>query len=120
MLNPAPEEVVSDHRSVVLFHASRFANVLVPQRDLVLDYLIHNCYTSATRAFVRESGVKHVDADGDEVMTSPVKESSEAVDTLEERLAMGELRKGALVLNVDHVVCTYTLHTRDTNAHPHR
>ncbi|KAI0709243.1 CTLH/CRA C-terminal to lish motif domain-containing protein [Earliella scabrosa] len=71
LLNPAPEEV----------------------RDLVLDYLIHNCYTSATRAFVRESGVKHVDADGDEVMTSPVKESSEAVDTLEERLAMGELRK---------------------------
>ncbi|KAI0748129.1 hypothetical protein C8Q80DRAFT_1270571 [Daedaleopsis nitida] len=71
LLNPAPQEL----------------------RDLVLDYLVHNCYTSTAHAFVRESGIKHVDADGDEMMISPEKEKPEVLDTLELRLAMGELRK---------------------------
>ncbi|TBU65818.1 hypothetical protein BD310DRAFT_28239 [Dichomitus squalens] len=72
LLNPAPEEL----------------------RQLVLDYLVHNCYTSAARVFVGESsGPKDVDADGDEVMASPVKEASNELDEFEERLAMSELRK---------------------------
>ena len=66
------------------------------QRQLVLDYLVHNCYTSAASAFVRESsGPKDVDADGDELMTSPVKEAPTDTDGFEQGVAMGELRKGA-------------------------
>ena len=63
----------------------------------MLDYLVHSCYTESARAFLRDTGVMHVDADGDEVMGSPVKESSDGLDELEEMLAMDELRKGALV-----------------------
>ncbi|KAH9946112.1 uncharacterized protein BXZ73DRAFT_37778 [Epithele typhae] len=75
LLHPAPEEL----------------------RDLVLDYLVHNCYTNAARAFVRDSSVKPIGSDGDEAMASPVKEIPSAVlDSLEERLAMDEFRKGAL------------------------
>ncbi|KAK2466846.1 hypothetical protein APHAL10511_001104 [Amanita phalloides] len=36
-------------------------------RPLVLDYLTHQCYTNTARAFLRDSAVKHFNADGDEV-----------------------------------------------------
>ncbi|KAJ2913434.1 hypothetical protein MD484_g6972, partial [Candolleomyces efflorescens] len=36
-------------------------------RSLVLDYLCHHCYTSTARAFIRDSTVKELDADGDEI-----------------------------------------------------
>ncbi|KAF8636630.1 hypothetical protein AX17_003439 [Amanita inopinata Kibby_2008] len=36
-------------------------------RSLVLDYLAHQCYTSTAKAFLRDSTVKHFNADGDEV-----------------------------------------------------
>ncbi|OSC97110.1 hypothetical protein PYCCODRAFT_1440469 [Trametes coccinea BRFM310] len=64
-------------------------------RDLVLDYLMHNCHTAAARAFLSECGVKRVDSDGDDTMAiTPGKETSEEdLQALEERLAMGELRK---------------------------
>ncbi|KAI0807384.1 hypothetical protein C8Q74DRAFT_1227340 [Fomes fomentarius] len=71
LLDPAPEEL----------------------RALVLDYLVHNCHTSTTHAFVKESGMNDVDEDGDEMMTSPAKERPEDLDNLEERLAMGEHRR---------------------------
>ena len=45
----------------------------VGKRSLVLDYLCHNCYTSTARAFARDSTVRLLDADGDEVM-QPEKE----------------------------------------------
>ncbi|KAI8998633.1 hypothetical protein BD414DRAFT_128434 [Trametes punicea] len=79
--------------------ASSRARLLNPSqqdlRDLVLDYLMHNCHTSAARAFMRECGVKQRDADGDETMTtmSGRVTSEEDLRALEERLAMGELRK---------------------------
>ncbi|KAI0362105.1 hypothetical protein OH77DRAFT_1388711 [Trametes cingulata] len=71
LMNPAPQEL----------------------RDLVLDYLMHNCHTSAARAFLRECGVKRVDAEGDEPMVTPEKETSEEdLQALEDRLALGELQ----------------------------
>ncbi|KAI0374896.1 hypothetical protein BV20DRAFT_1080575 [Pilatotrama ljubarskyi] len=70
LMNPAPQEL----------------------KDLVLDYLMHNCHTSAARAFMRECGVKRVDAEGDEPMVTPEKETSEEdLQALEDRLALGEL-----------------------------
>ncbi|KAF9484736.1 hypothetical protein BDN70DRAFT_797187 [Pholiota conissans] len=37
-------------------------------RSLVLDYLCHNCYTRTASAFNRESTVRQLDADGDEII----------------------------------------------------
>ncbi|KAH9901391.1 CTLH/CRA C-terminal to lish motif domain-containing protein [Cubamyces lactineus] len=64
-------------------------------RDLVLDYLMHNCHTSAARAFMRECGVKRADSDGDATMAAVPERitSEEDLLALEERIAMGELRK---------------------------
>ncbi|KAF8911006.1 CTLH/CRA C-terminal to lish motif domain-containing protein [Gymnopilus junonius] len=39
-------------------------------RSLVLDYLCHSCYTNTARAFNRDSTVRHLDADGDEIVES--------------------------------------------------
>ncbi|EGN93267.1 hypothetical protein SERLA73DRAFT_189809 [Serpula lacrymans var. lacrymans S7.3] len=45
-------------------------------RALVLQYLCHNCYTSTARAFARDSAVRHLDADGNEITSSRAKEMS--------------------------------------------
>ncbi|KAL6300121.1 hypothetical protein BKA93DRAFT_544072, partial [Sparassis latifolia] len=68
-------------------------------RLLVLDYLCHNSYSNAARSFLRDSAVKHLDADGDEIM-SPVEKGDELLDTetFEERLSLGELRKDIRIL----------------------
>ncbi|TCD64665.1 hypothetical protein EIP91_003826 [Steccherinum ochraceum] len=73
-------------------------------RSLVLDYLCHNSYTETARAFVRDSAVKHLDADGDELMTvsaadtdGGVGEGAGGVDrlaeTLDGRLGPAEIRR---------------------------
>ncbi|TFY72674.1 hypothetical protein EVG20_g349 [Dentipellis fragilis] len=47
---------------------AQFMNPKAQQlRYLVLDYLSHNCYTRTAKAFARDSIVRHLDADGDEV-----------------------------------------------------
>ncbi|KAJ3002269.1 hypothetical protein NUW54_g5937 [Trametes sanguinea] len=82
--------------------ASTTAKLMNPSsqdlKDLVLDYLMHHCHAAAARAFMSECGVKRVDPDGDDTMaTTPARGTSqEDLQALEERLAMGELRKGAL------------------------
>ncbi|OCH92231.1 hypothetical protein OBBRIDRAFT_751689 [Obba rivulosa] len=71
-------------------------------RLIVLDHLCHNSFTNTARAFARETSVKHLDADGDEIM--PPSESggsggtvSRRVDDeypdLEPRLMAGEMRR---------------------------
>ncbi|KAH9483919.1 Lysosomal amino acid transporter 1 [Psilocybe cubensis] len=40
----------------------------VQLRKLVLDYLCHSCYTRTARAFNKDSTVRHLDADGDEIL----------------------------------------------------
>lgn len=70
----------------------------------MLDYLMHNCHTGAARAFMKECGVTPADGEADRDRDAvifvpghkPHKTSEEELRTLEERLAMGELRKGAL------------------------
>jgi len=44
---------------------------LLPQRSLVLDYLCHNCYINTAKAFARDSTVRQLDADGDEILEVP-------------------------------------------------
>ncbi|CAL1704646.1 unnamed protein product [Somion occarium] len=69
-------------------------------RALVLDYLCHNAFSNAARAFVRDSAVKHLDADGDELMCASDKEEPR-VDTLaltlEERLLLAQRRKDVCI-----------------------
>ncbi|EIW60346.1 uncharacterized protein TRAVEDRAFT_45598 [Trametes versicolor FP-101664 SS1] len=68
-------------------------------KDLVLDYLMHNCHTGAARAFMKECGVTPADGETDRDRDAvifvpghkPHKTSEEELRTLEERLAMGEL-----------------------------
>ena len=38
------------------------------QHSLVLDYLCHSCYTRTAAAFSRDSTIRHLDADGDEII----------------------------------------------------
>ncbi|KAI0928416.1 hypothetical protein AcW1_005668 [Taiwanofungus camphoratus] len=61
-------------------------------RTLILDYLCHSTYSNAAKAFVQDSCVKHLDLDGDEVM-SLSERRNDLADILEGRLASGELRK---------------------------
>ncbi|KAH7889382.1 hypothetical protein F5I97DRAFT_520274 [Phlebopus sp. FC_14] len=37
-------------------------------RALVLDYLCHNCYSKTAKTFAKDSAVRHLDKDGDEVV----------------------------------------------------
>ncbi|KAG1782613.1 PQ loop repeat-domain-containing protein [Suillus placidus] len=69
-------------RTVVVFQSPLVLNDLAahnqqfaePQLDhlraFVLDYLCHNCYTNTAQAFARDTTVRHLDKDGDEI-TSP-------------------------------------------------
>ncbi|TEB36398.1 hypothetical protein FA13DRAFT_1623639 [Coprinellus micaceus] len=45
-------------------------------RALVLDYLCHQCFTNTARAFLHDSTVKELDADGDEVVLSTLDAST--------------------------------------------
>ncbi|EKM55341.1 uncharacterized protein PHACADRAFT_255900 [Phanerochaete carnosa HHB-10118-sp] len=63
-------------------------------RSLVFDYLCHGAYTSTARAFVHDSAVKHVDSDGDELMSVGEASHRDAlVDTMEDKLTQAELRR---------------------------
>lgn len=46
------------------------------QRSLVIDYLGHSCYTHTARAFSRDSTIRHLDADGDEIVEADNAEDS--------------------------------------------
>jgi len=41
-------------------------------RSLVLDYLCHSCHTRTATAFSRDSAIRHLDADGDEIVETGV------------------------------------------------
>ncbi|KDQ60971.1 hypothetical protein JAAARDRAFT_55699 [Jaapia argillacea MUCL 33604] len=73
---------------------SHFLNP-VPQhlRALVLDYLFHNCYTNTAKAFARDSAVRQLDADGDEVMLPAVELEATQCSLSEESLRLVELRQ---------------------------
>lgn len=70
--NPTSYQLVRPIKDAfLLFETSNFVFF---QRSLVLDYLCHNCYTRTATAFSRDSTIRHLDADGDEIV------DSEAVD----------------------------------------
>lgn len=57
----------------------------------MLDYLCHHCYTKTARAFVQDTAVKHLDADGDEIMQSDGGETpGELSEALLERVELRE------------------------------
>ena len=65
------------------------------QRNLIFDYLCHNAFTDTARAFVRESTVKSVDADGDEVMSAEALGHSDLLaESMDDKLIQAELRRG--------------------------
>lgn len=64
--NPTPYQLVSLYRVL-----PGYLGLTILQRSLVLDYLCHNCYTNTARAFARDSTVRHLDADGDEINNKP-------------------------------------------------
>ncbi|KAK0239973.1 CTLH/CRA C-terminal to lish motif domain-containing protein [Armillaria nabsnona] len=66
----------------------------VDSRSLVLDYLSHQCYTRTARAFAEDSSVRHLDADGDEVM-QPADGGSSLPELPEEVLKQADQRAGA-------------------------
>ncbi|KIP09547.1 hypothetical protein PHLGIDRAFT_11928 [Phlebiopsis gigantea 11061_1 CR5-6] len=64
------------------------------QRDLVFDYLCHSAFTETARAFVRDSAVKHIDADGDEMMSAEALGHSDLLaETMDDNLAQAEVRR---------------------------
>ncbi|KAJ3490232.1 hypothetical protein NLI96_g1582 [Meripilus lineatus] len=71
LCNPAPEEL----------------------RALVLNYLCHNSFPNTARAFVRDTSVKHLDPDGDEMMIPERGSTDTLAATLEDRLTFAEQRK---------------------------
>ncbi|KAK0463968.1 PQ loop repeat-domain-containing protein [Desarmillaria tabescens] len=78
-LRTSPERTLS--RTLSATHA----------RSLVLDYLSHQCYTRTARAFAEDSAVRHLDADGDEVM-QPADCSSSLPELSEEVLKQADQR----------------------------
>lgn len=58
-----------------------------------MDYLCHNSYTNTARVFSRDSAVRNVDADGDEIMTGTGGEEDDPVLS-EDMLKQVGIRKG--------------------------
>lgn len=86
------------------------------QRTLVLDYLCHNCNTKTARAFARDSAVRHLDADGDEIHPDGLDASSSA-DLTNETLRLVDLRQRQYLSVVSLRTWLNTYNNRDT--HPH-
>lgn len=68
-------------------------NSCPPQRSLVLDYLCHSCYTGTARAFAHDSTVRHLDADGDE-MIARREDEQDYTGVTDEDLKQVEIRRG--------------------------
>ncbi|KXN86910.1 hypothetical protein AN958_09505 [Leucoagaricus sp. SymC.cos] len=72
-----------------------FVFYYILQRSLVMDYLYHHCYTRTAVAFAKDSMVRHLDADGDEILQPKDKGILADQDVLElskETLMEAELR----------------------------
>lgn len=77
----------------------------------MLDYLCHSCYTGTARAFNRDSTVRHLDADGDEILEAvnydsdlrPIESggsTSGSNEKFEALLKQVELRQGAHIMYI--------------------
>jgi uncharacterized UPF0160 family protein len=75
------------------------SNLVLFQRSLVLDYLCHSCYTRTAAAFSRDSTIRHLDADGDEIVEAVDAEdsgdsSSGSIEQFENFMKQVALRQG--------------------------
>jgi hypothetical protein len=120
-LNPAPYHLVH-----IVIRSICMSPQLIPfsnrKRTLVLDYLCHSCYTSTARVFARDSTVRQLDADGDEIM-SPVNgiPGDDATILTEEVLRQVELRERKyLHFFIPVSVTAFVLLSRYTNKHSFR
>ena len=89
-LDPTPDHLVSLPSE--LLNLATFYHLEI-QRALVLDYLCHNCHTETARAFARESAVRHLDADGDEIIPLGKDTRDTSKDLTSEVLRLVELRQ---------------------------
>jgi len=64
-------------------------------RSLVLDYLCHSCYTRTAIAFARDSTIRHLDADGDEIIEAvdPSNSISSSTEQFENQMKQVALRQ---------------------------
>lgn len=72
------------------------------QRSLVLDYLCHSCYTRTAIAFAGDSTIRHLDADGDEIVgaVDPEDPSNSSTEQFENQMKQVALRQGTCHLSV--------------------
>ncbi|EPQ58083.1 hypothetical protein GLOTRDRAFT_72118 [Gloeophyllum trabeum ATCC 11539] len=87
LLNPVPQYLVRVLPSPSPNDPDKVPN---PQRALVIDYLFQNCYTDTAQALLNDSGVRQLDADGDEIMTP---RPSDALSLPPEAIRSLELRR---------------------------
>lgn len=72
------------------------------QRTLIFDYLCQNAFTSTARTFVKDTAIRHLDSDGDEIMASSSAPAHDLLaETMEESLGQAELRRGAFHCRID-------------------
>lgn len=62
-------------------------------RAFVLDYLCHNCYTKTAQAFARDTAVRHLDKDGDEITSPDRRLQGTSADLTDEGLRRIRLRE---------------------------
>ncbi|KJA27109.1 hypothetical protein HYPSUDRAFT_131638 [Hypholoma sublateritium FD-334 SS-4] len=86
-------------------------------RALVLDYLCHSCYTNTASAFNRESTVRQLDADGDEIIDdsdtnrSAGRYSDEGFQTLMQQVRLREeIRTHIMSGRVDDAITLLNTH----------
>lgn len=72
------------------------------QRSLVLDYLCHSCYTRTAIAFAGDSTIRHLDADGDEIIEAadPSNSISSSTEQFENQMKQVALRQGTFYTSV--------------------
>ncbi|KAF7964793.1 hypothetical protein HWV62_2890, partial [Athelia sp. TMB] len=61
--------------------------------NVILDYLCQNCDTKTARAFARDSAVRHLDADGDEIHPDGGAAAAAAASRLDETLRLADIRQ---------------------------
>lgn len=61
--------------------------------NVILDYLCQNCNTKTARAFARDSTVRHLDADGDEIHPDGGAAAAAAASRLDKTLRFADIRQ---------------------------
>ncbi|KAG1754644.1 PQ loop repeat-domain-containing protein [Suillus lakei] len=83
-------------------------------RAFVLDYLCHNCHTKTAQAFARDTAVRHLDKDGDEITSPDRRLQGTSADLTDEGLRRirrrEEIRTGILSGRIDEATALLNEH----------